>query len=270
MAKPKHLPNLEQLSVVTALALLVYALARFVQMPGRTFAVQLPGLYLAIDLNARLLITVLVGVLTASGAAWLVSGHPARSAYSTFEHWLLPALTAWVISLPVFDLPDGPLLWLGIALSGGLLAFVLAAEYIVVDPEDVRQPAAAAGLIALSFALYMIMAMMLRFAELRLFLLAPALALGGFGVTLRALHLRLQGQWVPLHAFAITLVFTQIGAALHYWPLTPISYGLALLGPGYAVTSLVASLMEGENLRQAIIEPVVVLVVMWGFAFWMR
>lgn len=270
MLKPRNLPDLERLSVVTVMVLLAYTLARFVHLPGRTFAVQFPGIYLEAVINARTLITLLAGVLTASGAAWLVSDHPALKTRGVFGHWLLPALTAWVVGFPLFDLPNGPLLWIGMFLGGGLLVLVLLAEYIVIDPDDLRQPVAAAGLIALSFALYLALAMVLRFAGLRLFLLLPALALGGFGVCLRALHLRLQGQWVPIQALAITLVFTQIGAALHYWPLSPISYGLALLGPAYAATSLVASLMEGENLRQVLVEPVIVLLIVWAFAIWMR
>ena len=57
----------------------------------------------------------------------------------------------------------------------------------------------------------------------------------------------------------VALVVGQMGAALYYWPLSPVSYGLILLGPAYSLTSLIAGLEEGEPLRQAIVEPAVVL-----------
>jgi hypothetical protein len=43
-----------------------------------------------------------------------------------------------------------------------------------------------------------------------------------------------------------------------------------VLGPTYALSSLVANLIEGESLRQALTEPLLVLGVMWGTALWTR
>lgn len=147
---------------------------------------------------------------------------------------------------------------------------VLVAEYISVDPEDVRQPPAAAGLTAVSFALYLALAVALRFNELRLFLILPALSLAVFLVSLRTLNLRLRGQWAFIPAGVVALITGQLVAALHYWPLSPVSYGLALLGPAYALTSLIAGLAEGDRLRESLIEPGVVLVLVWGAALWIH
>jgi hypothetical protein len=68
----------------------------------------------------------------------------------------------------------------------------------------------------------------------------------------------------------VTLIIVQVAAALHYWPLAPVSFGLALLGPAYALTNLVGNLAEGTPLRQAIVEPAVVMLVLCGIAWWMR
>lgn len=268
--KPRYLPDTNRISMLAATILLAYALARFVNLPIRELAIQLPGLYLNVQINVRTFVALLVAGLTAAGADWLLRDHPAFKGKSTIEHWLLPALTALVIGLPLFQLPLGPLWWGGFALGGGLLMLVLVAEYISVDPEDVRQPPAAAGLTAVSFALYLALAVALRFAELRLFLILPALTLAVFLVSLRALNLRLRGQWAFIPAGVVALITGQIVAALHYWPLAPVPYGLALLGPAYALTSLIAGLVEGEPLRQALVEPGVVLVLVWGAALWIR
>ena len=101
-------------------------------------------------------------------------------------------------------------------------------------------------------------------------MIVPALTLTAFLVSLRALHLRLHGQWAILEAAIIALIIGQLAAAFHYWPLSPITFGMLLLGPAYGLTSLIARLKEGETLRQAVIEPGIILALVWGAAIWLR
>jgi hypothetical protein len=172
--------------------------------------------------------------------------------------------------VPLYQLPLG-FEWLASVVIGGImLILVLIAEYITVDPNDARHAIATAGLTAVSFALYLILAITLRSGGLRLFLLMPALTIAGGLVCLRTLHLRLRGNWAIWPAVALALIIAQLTAALHYWPISPIAFGLAVLGPAYALSSLIANLIEGEGLRQALTEPVLVLGVMWGTALWTR
>ena len=151
-----------------------------------------------------------------------------------------------------------------------MIILVLLAEYVVVDPQDDRRGPAAAGLTVLSFTLFLVMATALRYANLRLYLLLPAVGLASGLVSLRAMRLRQPGNWPWLQAGLATLGVIQLAAGLHYWPLTPVSFGLALLGPAYALTSLLGNLAEGEPPRQAAIEPAVVLAIIWFAAFWMQ
>lgn len=268
--RSRHLPDADRLSVLAATLLLAYALTHFVDLPGRELDLQLPGFYLAVQLNMQTLVAFLAAGLTASGTDWLLRDHPAIKSGATVQHWLLPALTAWVIGMPLFQLPLGTLWWAAFAFGGALLMLVMVAEYIAVDVQDVRYPAAAAGITAVSFALYLMLAIVIRSLELRLFLVLPALALAGSLVSLRTLHLRLNGQWKLLECALLTAIVVQIAAALHYWPISPISFGLAVLGPAYALTSLISSLSEGESIRQAFVEPLLALFLLWGGAFWMR
>jgi hypothetical protein len=268
--KPRYLPDADRLSVLAAMILLAYALARFIDIPAKELALQLPGLYLTLQFNVRTVVAFLVAGLTASGADWLIRQHPAVKGGGTYEHWLLPGLTAWVIGIPLFQMPLGPLWWAGFAFGGAALMLVLVAEYIVVDPDDVRQPVAAAGLTAVSFALYLTLAIALRFSELRLYLILPALILAAALVSLRTLHLRLHGQWAFVQSGLIALLCGQFAAALYYWPLSAVSFGLAVLGPAYALTSLIVNLIEQEPLKIAIIEPAIVLAVVWGTALWIH
>ena len=269
MDRPRYLPQADRLSTLAATILLAYAISRFIEMEPRTLALQLPGVYLDLQINVYTVVSFLVIGLTAAGADWLLRDHPAIGGHSSIEHWLLPALTAWVIGQPLFNLPIGPLWWAGFVLGGGLIMLVLVAEYIAVDPDDVRQPAAAAGLTAVSFALYLALLVELRVEELRLFQLLPLLALGAGLVSLRTFHLRLH-LWAFVEAGLIAFLVAQVGAALFYWRISPASYGLLVLGPSYGLTSLIGSLADGESWRQSLVEPILVLLVVWGAAFWLR
>lgn len=267
---PGNLPETDRLSVLVATILLAYALSRFIEIPAREFAVQLPGFYLSVQFNIRTIVAILVAGLTAAGADWLLREHPALKGKSTFQHWLLPALTAWIIGIPLFQLPLGPLWWAGFAFGGASLVLVLVAEYISVDDEDIRQPVAAAGLTAVSFALYLTLAITVRYADLRLSLVLPALTLAVFLVSLRTLQLRSRGRVLLVQSGVIAFICAQFSAALHYWPVSPVAFGLALLGPAYALTSFTASLVEEDPLSQAVLEPALVLVIVWGASLWMR
>ncbi len=267
MSERRNLPDLNRLSILAASILLAYALTRFIDLPSRDVSIQLPGIYLSFQINIRTVISFLVAGLTASGADWLLQQHPESSNHTTIEHWLLPAMTAWVIGIPLYQLSPGPQWWVGYAIGGALLMAVLLAEYITIDPQDVRHPAASAGLTAVSFALFLTLAITLRYAGLRLFLLLPTLVIASALVSLRTLHLRLE-RWAFIEAGTIALVCGQLAAALHYFPLTPIAYGLLLLGPVYALTSLIANLANHRPLRQALIEPAIVLSLVLGTALW--
>jgi hypothetical protein len=268
--KSDHLPDADHLSVLAAMILLAYALARFINIPARELAIQLPGIYLAVQLNVQTIVVFLVAGLTAAGADWLLRQHPAVSGQSTLEHLLVPALTAWVIGIPLFQMPLGPLWWAGFAFGGAALMLVLVAEYIVIDPDDRRQPAAAAGLTAVSFALYLTLAIALRFSGTRLYLVLPALGLAAWLVSLRTLHLRLHGRWTPLQSGGIALLCAQFAAGLYYWPISPVAFGLVVSGSAYAITSLVANLTENEPLQRALIEPALVLAIVCVTAIWLH
>ena len=270
MVKTRNMPDADRISVLAATIMLAFTLTRFIEFPATDLSIQLPGLFLPLQINIYTVVAFLTAGLTASGADWLLRDHPALKGQRTFQHWILPALTAWVVGIPLFQFPLGLMWWVIFAVGGALLMLVLVAEYIVVDPQDVRQPPAMAGLTAVSFALYLILAIVLRSSGVRLYIILPALVLGAGLVSLRTLNLRSHGQWQVFESGVIAFLIGQMTAALHYWPLSPVSFGLALLGPTYALTSMIGSLSEGESLSQVWIAPTIVLLVSWGIAIWIR
>jgi hypothetical protein len=266
----RRLPNLDRLSILTATILLAYASARFIDLPSRELAVQLPGIFLSILIDTNTVTAILVAGLTASGTHWLIRDHSSLQDKSILEHIILPGLTALVIGLPLNNLPQGPTWW-WIFFAGGLaLLLVFAAEYIAVDIEDSRYPLAAAVLIASSFGLYLVLAINLRAADTRLFLLLPALALPAGLVSLRTLHLRLRGPWQIPQALTVTIVLGQFIAALHYLPTTPTTFGLLVVGGAYSLTTLIANFSQGKDFSQSITEPAIIFLVLFGLALWIR
>ena len=103
----RHLPDAEKLSILAALILLAYALARFISIPVNEIEIQLPGVLISFQLNVRTVVALLVAGITAAGSDWLLRQHPRIEGHRTIEHWILPGVTAWVIGLPIFQLPFG-------------------------------------------------------------------------------------------------------------------------------------------------------------------
>ena len=268
MVKHQHLPEINRLSVLTAVILLTYALARYIDLPSRELSLQLPGIYLSVSINIRTAVTLLSALITASGADWLFRSHPEIGKTPTYEHWLLPALTAWVIGIPLFQIPIGLTWWFGFFIAGVMLVSILIAEYITIDPDDIRHSVAASGLTALSFGLFLMLVISLRFAGYRLFLVLPAVTISAWLVCLRAHFLRSHRSSAIVYASLVAIITAQITAALHYLPISATSYGLLLLAPTYTLTSFFANMQDGDPIRQAAMEPSIIFAVFLGFVLW--
>jgi hypothetical protein len=225
---------------------------------------------LTLALNLNTVIVLLAAGVTATGMDWLLRTHPALKKGGTREHWLLPTLTVLVIGIALYTLPNTPIWWLGFGLGAAIFLVVALAEYVVVDPTDMRYQVATAILTVIAFIIFLILATALKAVNARLVMLVPALFLAGGLAALRTLHLRLNQRWEVSWAVGIGLVAAQLGAALHYLPLSPVRFGLALLAPLYALTVLAVSLVEGNPFRRAFLEPMLMLALFWGLAFWFR
>lgn len=265
MEERRHLPDLNRLSVLAAMILLAYSLARYVDIPERILSLPLPGIFLVLRLNFHTVVAVLVAGLAASGMEWLLRDHPEMGSRPGYQHWLVPAFTSLVIGAPLATLASGSQWWIVFGMGGALLMLVFLAEYIVVDTADIRHPHAASLLTALSFALFLILAIAVRAGALRLYLALPALVFPALLVSLRTLYLRV-GHWLPAWGVGIALVIGQLAAGLHYWPIGPISYGLAILAPAYALTTFAGAHEDGRPNSARLVEPLIMLVLLWGLA----
>lgn len=251
------------MGVLIASVLLTFALTRLIQSPRFILSLDLPGFYFALPITLGSFMTLVAAALTATGMDWLVRDHPGYGERSSREHLLLPTLTAFVMGTSLALLADSSAWWGGFIIGAVLLLAVCAAEYTTIDSTSPFYGFARAGLTAVGYALFLILVTSLRFSGTRMVLTVPSVFIVGGLIGLRILHLDGTDRWDFPWAIGIGLICAQISAGLHYWPLTPIQFGLALTGPLYALTMLSASLAENIPLRRAMVGPLIVLGAAW-------
>jgi hypothetical protein len=213
--------------------------------------------------------SVLTAGLTATGMDWLLRGHPSLGGRPTYQWWLLPTLTTFVIGVPLSILPSGAAWGVSFLIAGTFLFFVFVAEYIVVDPGAPYYAVAMAGLTAISYTLFFILAVALRYGTVRLYILVPTLFLAAALASLRILNLR-SGRWEYAWSLGVAFVCVQIASGLHYWPLSPIQFGLMLIGLLYSLTSLAVNLGEAQPARRAVLEPAIIMALCCGLAIFIQ
>jgi len=265
-----HLPDSNRVGLLTSTVLLAFAVSRIIPSPQFSLEAQLPGFFLNIPLNIPTVMNLLTAGLTATGMDWLLRGHPSLKGRATFQWWLLPTLTSFVISTSLSILPSGRAWWIGFTISGIFIFFVFLAEYIVVDADSPYYNTSIAGLTAISYTLFFILSVALRSSGARLFLLIPGLFIAASLASLRILHLHISGRWEYAWSLGIGLVCIQIAAGLHYWPLSPIKFGLMLIGPLYGLVNLAINLAENIPTGRATFEPALIIALCWGLAIFIQ
>lgn len=263
-------PDANRIGLLTATILLALVLARLIPSSGFNIEVQFPGFLFALPLNVTTAMGLLTAGLTATGMDWLLRGHPSLKSRATFQWWLLPTLTTFVISVPLSILPTGQFWWAGFILSGIFIFFVILAEYIVVDTDAPYYSLSVAGLTSISYTLFFVLSIALNTSGVRLFILLPVLFIASSLAGLRILYLRMSGKWEYAWSLGISLVCIQLAAGLHYWPLTPIQFGILLIGPLYGLINLAINLGENIPAGRATLESSIVTALCWGLAIFLR
>jgi hypothetical protein len=266
----RYIPDTNRIGLLTATILLALALARLIPSSGFNIEVQFPGFLLALPINLTTIMSILTAGLTATGMDWLLRGHPSLKGRNTFQWWLLPTLTTFVISVPLATLSNSRFWWVGFLLSGMFIFFVILAEYIVVDADAPYYALSVAGLTSISYTLFFVLAIAINSTNVRLYIVLPALFIASTLAGLRILYLRMGGKWELAWALGISLVCVQLAAGLHYWPLTPIQFGLILIGPLYGIINLAINLGENIPARRATLGPTIVTTLCWGLAIFLR
>jgi hypothetical protein len=273
MQSRASMPDFERLSIVTATIMLAFALTQLVSFPELSLSFTFLGIVIDLFFDFSTAIIVLTVLMAAAGMDWLLQAHPEKNRYLNrwvyVRHWIVPVMTSIVIGIALNTF-SGELTWWVFYLLGSMLLFaVFVAEYNVVTTEENRNPLATVGLTALSFVLYLLLAVAVFSAEIRLYIRLPLLGIGAMMVISRALFLRL-GQWHTLWAFVASLIIAEIVVGFNYLPLMPMQLGLLLVGLAYALTSIITAVQEARRSWAFWGEPLTMLILMvlvsvaWG------
>ncbi|MBN1231290.1 MAG: hypothetical protein JXA19_05460 [Anaerolineales bacterium] len=268
MEKTSRYPNFEQISILIASILLSFAAARFVNLEGKIIPLEFMGVLFIVQLNAKTLISIVIMGITAAGTDWMLRNHPSLKKKRTLSHWITPALTTLAISIPLNNFPIGTLWWLGFFLGGVLLYLVLLAEYITVDENDPRYLLASLGLIVLSYSLFLILLISIDTIGVRLLVAIPTVGISSFLVVLRSNRLQL-GEWKSPLALLVSVITMQITAAFHYFPISPMAFGLIILAITYSLTSFIISKEQNRRFQPSLVEAGIIFGLLVILAFWL-
>ncbi|MGB2895635.1 MAG: hypothetical protein WBB65_05660 [Anaerolineales bacterium] len=249
-------PDRDRLSTLTALVILSYALIRIVVLPIFSTELTFAGLIFELKVDTRLIMLALVAALTVAGADWLIQSHPAqKSGERTFEHWIVPGLTALAAGTILTRLPEGPALWIGLTAGATLLMAVLLAEFLIHDPADPRHDLAAVVLRTLAFLLLVGILFTMHAIDLRSVYRVPlSLAI----VTVISWRLLKLSTSANGQAIVFALIGGGISAqlvwALHYWPLPSFRFALIVGLFVYISIGLMETMRAGEMSRARLVE----------------
>lgn len=242
---PRHFPNRDQLSVITAVILLAYALSRFVQLPTRQVEIEFIGIVFRFLVSGQVVMLALVALLIATGADALMRNHPAAPQRSPMGplrlviHWVLPGTTALGLGVLLNSPQIANLWWLGLVLSALILLAVLIAEYVAIDRRDAAYGVALLGLSALTYLIALVLFGWMKFSGARASLLAGSTAVIAMLLSLRLLNLRASASPRMLaNSAMVGLVVGQMMWAINYWPVSPVGAGLILLVVFYTTHGL--------------------------------
>jgi hypothetical protein len=255
---PRHLPSRDRLSVLTAIILLAYALARALHLPTRTVGTSLLGSALGFELSGPVLMLLVVAALISAGSDTLIRSHPRLAGwtgYATVAHWIMPGAAALALGSLLNRTPGGALWWIGLGLSAIVLIALLVAEYTVVDRTDAAWDVAALGLTAGLYALALLLFGLLHSLSVRALISATAAGFVASALALRLFLLKAPGaNGAGLYALLIGLVTAETIWALSYWRVPAGGAALLALVPFYVGTGVAQQHLAGRLTRRLWLE----------------
>ncbi len=230
------MPNYDRLSIVVSLVLLGLALTFFIALPTRFVEANILGSPVTIELSTRLIMSLLLGSLTAVGVEYIMRAHPqfgqgGVGGYS-FLFWILPTLAtlaATWFTPPLIGI--SLLVWLaGLAVTALILAGIILAEYRTVDRNDIAYTPSRLFLNIFTYLSALAMFTAVYEAKLRSVVSATLVAVFA-GILALALLRADRSATIRTWALAaiVGLVLGEVTWALNYWGVTGLAGGGLLL-----------------------------------------
>jgi hypothetical protein len=210
------------------------------------------------------LLPLLVAVLAYLGTIWVFAETSTSKVKipqrQMLIHLILPTLSIYILTLALIQMERNATWW-WVYLSGILLyAAVVVSENQDLSSSQNQAPLAGILLIALSHALFFILAVVFKLGLLRLIFVVPGIFLAATFISLRMIKQRTD-QIKPGWIFIVGFVVTQLAGALFYFFITPVQYALILTALLYSLISLASGYIEKRKGRSLFFEPILMLVI---------
>ena len=249
----------ERLSTIIAIILITFTLAQLFPLPGRLVTFQFAGIYFEFNLDLNNVFALInVGIVTTG--SYTIFNQRAKRRRISLVHAILPALTTWMISIPLFATRLNLLWWVELILFGAILFLVIYAEFLVADDvEEQYEQILSIILESVAFAIFFIISAMLFALDMRLTFMIPPLFLLTFFISLRVFELH-TNSWLPMEALTSAFIVVQFAAVFNYFRFSAISLGILLFGIHYALNNFIIKTHNKKTIsRQILVETAVIL-----------
>jgi hypothetical protein len=249
--------NYDRVSVIVGIILAGIVLLLVLEIPSRAFEFQPLGTPLTLRITGTWIVAVLLVGLSCAGTEAIMRVHPAvrrRKVLVTFPTWILPALTTVTL---VILLPQSPTLlyWLiGLAVGGGLLSWLILANYQILDRTDAFTTATKTGLRLVVYLLALAFFSFIYRTRLRSLVTATSATLVASLLSLSLLYTeRLPTRRLLTLSGMIGLMLGETTWALNYWHANALTVGVLMMLLFYVLIGIVL-----EYTRRSISWPIIV------------
>jgi len=254
----------DRLSIVLAFITLAMGFIYFFPAAGNVPTGNFFGFILNLQFDVYTLLIGFLTILALAGTIWVLQAYPKtqgekQAFWELLPQCILPVMSVFVFSFALRGMERNNVWWVVYAMGSVLFGIILAAEFYAQEINTVHHPLTTIGLIGLSHALFLILAVVAKTIPLRIYVIFPLVFLASGFTALRTIYLRLRGGWRLDYALAIALISGQIAIGLHYFFLNPVQYGLLLTGALYALISLACGFIQRLTRSDLIIEPALML-----------
>jgi hypothetical protein len=249
---------LQRLSITVGVVLLGLVSSLLINLPVRTYTVDVLGSPVSLYISGRYLVMALLVGLTSTGTDALVRAHPLarrRQLENSFILWTVPALT---VLLAALALPYAPnrLVWVaGVGLTGILLSLTMTAEYHTIDPQDAKFGSSQVFLSVMIYTLALTSFVLVYGTKSRSLLSATSLFIATALLTLE--RLRITGHSLSAtgaYALVTGLIVGESVWALNYSRVPGVMGGLFLLLSFHVMTGLAYQNLIGRLTSRVAIE----------------
>jgi hypothetical protein len=234
-----------RLSVLPALVLLGYGLARLPLLPTLGWEFPALGLLIRFDLPPRSLILFLAAVVAVAGADGVYRVSPEGRTRISRWSWVLPGLAAFAIGDVLARLPFAVGWWVGLAASAGVLTAIVYLEYRFLQGEYAEASWPASGLRGLGFLVMAVFLFDLRASAARAVFLFPLVLLAAGALGGRLLRLEPHSWSGFRYAGVVGILTAELAIGLYYVRVPPVPFALLTI-LGFSLVLAVIRQSSGE------------------------